>query len=110
VNGVKIRNAGLLALAFAVLSVREAASQQTPQAEPTWTPSAECQRVEKEYEASAKSGKAMSPEQYWLDDACLQEAKRHRPQYYRPESGPLIGADVPTIKRVFPLPTPDASP
>jgi hypothetical protein len=107
------------ALAFAVLSIREAASQQTPQAQPTWTPRPECQRLQALRAAANKANRPWTPEelQEVRDivakvgfDGCEQEAERHRPpEPYRPEWGPRR---TPTffIKRVFPLPTPDASP
>jgi hypothetical protein len=120
VNGAKMRNAGLIALAFAVLSIREAAPQQTPPARPTWTPSADCQRLYALRAAHPHHGHipwTRAESQEFDDliarvgfDGCEREAERHTPpEPYRPEWGPLR---TPTffIKRVFPLPTPDASP
>jgi hypothetical protein len=118
---VKMRNAGLLALAFAVLSAREAPSQQTPQAQPTWTPRPECQRLEALRAAANKANRPWTPEELQEvreivakvgGDGCEREAEWHQfsqPHPYGPEWGPRR---TPTffIKRVFPLPTPGASP
>jgi hypothetical protein len=112
-----------LALAFAVLSIREAASQQTPQAQPTWTPRPECQRLEALRAAANKANRPWTPEelQEVRDivakvgfDGCEREAEWHQlsqpqPQAYRPEWGPRFTPGY-VIRRVLPLPTPDTSP
>jgi hypothetical protein len=115
-----MRNAGLIALAFAVLSIREAASQQTPAAEPTWTPSPECVRLRALRAAHPHHDHIpWTPEEIRElkeikarvgGDGCAREEEQHEPtRYYKPEWGPRMTPAY-VIRRILPLPTPDACP
>ncbi len=105
--------AAFFVVGFVVLPAREAASQQTPQPQATWTPRPECQRLDALRAALRKANRPPSPEE-WQEidrlegggDRCEHEAELHRPvQRYGPELGPLRAPDV-FIRGPFVEPTP----
>lgn len=90
--------AAFFVVGLAILPARDTASEQTPAAQPTWTPSPECRRL------SALQRPRTYEEAVALK-GCIHEAERHEPpQWSRPEWGPVR---TPTIfkKRVFAMPT-----
>ena len=106
---------GLTALVFVVVPVPEAVSQQTPQAQPAWTPSPDCVRLDALRDAHRNPSRSWTPaeDQEFRElvartglDGCEREADRHAPiQRARPEWGPLTTPAL-VIKQVFPMPTP----
>jgi hypothetical protein len=92
--------------AFVLLHAPQASSQQTPQAQPTWTPSPECQRIETLFEARQKAGQSLTRGEYSTFEGCNIEAEGHAPPVrYRPEWGPLMTPPY-VIRRVLPPPAP----
>lgn len=104
----------LSALAFAALPAPDAAAQQAPTPRPNWTPhwSPECARLDALYRARSGAHQSLTNEESSAYESCMIDAfgyEASKPWEPGPEWGPRRTPSF-FIKRVFPLPTPDASP